>query len=275
MKRSTILVALILMVSAPTSWARADAHGAELGTALRSEYRTADEKARDVYRHPKETLEFFGIQPEMTIIELSPGGGWYTNILAPLMREDGKYIGVESNPEFYASDFPDLAKRLAKYPETVKSNPAKYGADARGAWILKGDIAPADSVDMVLGFRFLHGWVSRGHAEKALARLNEVLKPGGVFAIVQHRAKEDDPRDPVAIAETGYVKQSYVIELMKKHGFELADSSELNANPKDRTDHPQGVWTLPPTLALGDQDKDEYVAIGESDRMTLKFVKAR
>ena len=275
MKRSMILMALMLMVTAPASSARADAHGAALNGALRSEYRTTDEKARDVYRHPRETLEFFGIEPDMTIVELAPGGGWYTNILAPLVRDEGTYIGVESDPEIYATDFPDAAKRLIKYPEMVKADPAKYGAKGRGTWILKGDIAPTNSVDMVLGFRFLHGWVSRGHADEALSKLNAVLKPGGVFAIVQHRAKESDPRDAAAIAETGYVKQSYVIELMKKHGFELADSREINANPKDRKDHPQGVWTLPPTLALGDEDKQKYLAVGESDRMTLKFVKAK
>ena len=156
----------------------------------------------------------------------------------------------------------------------MKSKPEFYGANAHGTWILSGEIAEPGSVDMVLGIRFLHNWISRGFADEALERLHTVLAPGGTFGIVQHRANEDDPRSAVELAKTGYVKQSHAIALMKKHGFELADQSELNANPKDTKDHPRGVWTLPPVLRLGDEDKAKYLAIGESDRMTLRFVKA-
>ncbi len=243
--------------------------------ALQGPDREADDAARDVYRHPAETLRFFGVTREMTIVELMPGGGWYTRILAPLVRDQGRYIGVEYEPDTFGDDFPQFVERLRKYPESVKARPELFGANAHGTWILTGDIAEPGSVDMVLGIRFLHNWISRGFADEALDRLHDVLEPGGVFGVVQHRAAEDDPRDAVALAKTGYVKQSHAIALMKKHGFELVEQSEVNANPKDTKDHPRGVWTLPPTLRLGDEDKEKYLAIGESDRMTLKFAKAK
>lgn len=246
-----------------------------IGVALVGSDRDAADASRDVYRHPAETLAFFGVGPEMTLVELMPGGGWYTRILAPLVRDDGRYIGVEYEPDTFGDDFPQFVERLKKYPDSVKAKPALYGPNARGTWILSGDIADAESVDMILGIRFLHNWISRGFADEALARLHGVLASGGVFGVVQHRAAEDDPRDAVALAKTGYVKQSHAIALLQKHGFELVSQSEINANPKDTRDHPRGVWTLPPSFRLGDEDKAKYLAIGESDRMTLKFVKAK
>ena len=273
MKRVCTLIAgfgLALAISAP---ATADDHGDKMAAAIDNAWRTDEQKARDIYRHPAETLAFFGIKPDMTIVELNPGGGWYTNILAPMVKDDGRYIGVEYDPKIWAEEAPNFAKRLEDYPATVKANPDKYGANAHGTWILDGDIAPDGSVDMVLGIRFIHGWISRGFADQALAKLHRTMKPGATFAVVQHRASEDDPRPPAELARTGYVKQSYMVELMENHGFELVAASEVNANPKDTKDHPSGVWTLPPVLTLGDEDRDKYLAIGESDRMTLKFVK--
>ena len=272
MKRWLALMGGLALVSTPGLARSTESNRDAIAAAVRGPDRTEEERARDVYRHPTETLEFIGIAPDMTIVELAPGAGWYTNILAPLVRDQGRYIGVENDPEIFP-DYPDYAAGLKAYPQTVAAAPKKFGGDARGTWILKGDIAPAGSVDMVLGIRFLHNWIARGIADEALSKLHRTLKPGGVFAIVQHRAGEDDTRDPVVIAESGYVKQSYTIALMNKHGFELVAQSEINANPKDTRDHPEGVWTLPPTLELGDRDREKYLAIGESDRMTLKFVK--
>lgn len=250
-------------------------HEDPLDAALASEYRTAEEKARDVYRHPRETLEFFAVKPDMAIVEINPGAGWYSNILAPLVRERGRYTAVWTDPEFYADTYPDYAKRAAGLPAKLKADPEKYGANAHGAFVVKGDIAPDASIDMVLGIRFMHGWIGQGMADKALANLHRALKPGGTFAVVQHRADESDPRDAAALAAKGYVKQSHMIELMGRHGFELAAKSEINANPKDTKDYADGVWTLPPSLRLGDKDKDKYLSIGESDRMTLRFTKSK
>jgi len=271
MTRWLATLGTMLLVLGGAESASADA----IDAALRGKDRDAADAARDVYRHPRETLAFFGIESEMTIVELMPGGGWYTRLLAPLVREKGRYIGAEYDPTPYAEEYPDFAARLSKYPDSVKANPALYGENARGTWILRGEVAEDASVDMILGIRFLHNWISGGYAEKALTELHRTLKPGGVFAIVQHRAGEDDPRDAVEIAKSGYVKESYAIDLMKAHGFALAERSEINANPKDTRDHPEGVWTLPPALRLGDEDKEKYLAIGESDRMTLKFVKSK
>lgn len=265
------LLSLALAISAAAT--AADGHGAKMAAAIDTAWRTDEQKARDAYRHPAQTLAFFGIRPDMTIVELNPGGGWYTNILAPMVKDAGRYIGVEYDPRIWAEDFPSFAERLKTYPDTVKADPDKFGADAHATWILDGDIAPDGSVDMVLGIRFAHNWIRKGFADQALDKLYRAMKPGATFAVVQHRAREDDPRPPAELAATGYVKQSYMVELMETHGFELVAASEVNANPQDTKDHPSGVWTLPPVLALGDQDKARYLAIGESDRMTLKFAK--
>lgn len=273
MTKWTLCIGSLLLIIGFAGCAGMGSNRAAIDAALVGSDRTPEEMSRDVYRHPGETLAFFGVAPDMTIIELSPGGGWYTHILAPIVRDEGRYIGVTADPEIYA-EFPQYVEALKKYPQKVANDPELYGENAKGTWLLNGDIGEEDSVDMVLGMRFLHGWISKGFADKAIARLHGVLKPGGTFAIVQHRADEADSRESVEIAATGYVKQSYVIELMEQHGFELAAESEINANPKDTRDHPEGVWTLPPGLRLGDQDKNKYLAIGESDRMTLKFTKA-
>jgi predicted methyltransferase len=274
MKQSRVgLSALMLLLSIGIA-AMAEASDAAIQAALRSDARTPEERARDVYRHPGATLEFMGIAPDMTIVELMPGGGWYTHIVGPLVREKGRYIGVETDPEIYP-DYPDYAARLAKYPARVEANRAMLGEGARGTWLLEGEIAQDDSVDLVLGVRFMHNWIARDYADKALTKLHRALKPDGTFAIVQHRAGEDDSRDTLTLAKAGYVKQSVVVELMQKHGFVLSKQSEINANPKDTRDYSEGVWTLPPSFALGDQDKAKYQAIGESDRMTLEFTKSK
>jgi predicted methyltransferase len=239
-----------------------------LKTAIAGSHRSATNSARDVYRHPYETLSFFGIKPTMTVVELTPEGGWYTEILAPYLREHGKLIG--------AGEAIEPSKRYGMmFKKKLDSNPAVYDKVATGVFDPPAayDIAPAGSADMVLTFRNVHNWVESGDDNMKLVfrKLFEVLKPGGVLGVVEHRLPEAMPQD--AKASTGYVHESYVIKLAESAGFKLAAKSEINANPKDNADHKRGVWALPPTLANRDEDRAKYLAIGESDRMTLKFVK--
>ncbi len=234
--------------------------------------RRREDMARDRFRHPVETLHFFGIRPDMTVVELHPGAGWYTRILAPLLREKGVWIGADYDPDL----FPEGSRfraAMAAFPRRVEADRTFYGPRARAGYVAAGDYAEPESVDMVLGIRFMHNWIRNGIADRALANVYRVLKPGGIFGVVQHRAGEDDPRDDLTLANNGYVKESTMIRLAEAAGFRLVARSEINANPKDDRHHPRGVWTLPPTLALGEQDRETYLAIGESDRMTLKFVK--
>jgi predicted methyltransferase len=239
-----------------------------LKTAIAATTRTPANVARDVYRHPYETLTFFGIKPTMTVVELSPGGGWYTEILAPYLREQGKYIGAGAPI--------DPVKRTGMaFKNKLDSNLAIYDKALIGVFNPPSTyaIAPAGSADMVLTFRNIHNWMGAGDAElvAVFQKMYEVLKPGGVLGVVEHRLPEQATQD--ATASTGYVKQSYVIGIAEKAGFKLAAKSEINANPKDKADHKKGVWALPPTYANKDEDRASYQAIGESDRMTLKFIK--
>lgn len=238
-----------------------------LEEAVSTGYRNPENMKRDNYRHPVETLEFFGIKPEMTVLEISPGQGWYMEILAPYLVTSGRYIAampVADKPYFKANEEKINAWK-AKYPnvgskiETALFSPPhhiKFPAD--------------NSVDMVLTFRNVHNWMSAQGERQAFKAFYKVLKPGGVLGVVEHRAL---PTQEDRLAKSGYVRESDVIELAAEAGFRLVASSEINANPRDTKNHPEGVWTLPPTLKLGEKEKEKYSAIGESDRMTLKFVK--
>jgi predicted methyltransferase len=263
MKR-LILAALLAAGALSTASAADDA----LKTAIAATTRTPANVARDVYRHPYETLTFFGIKPTMTVVELIPGGGWYTEILAPYLREQGKYIGAGAPV--------DPVKRSGMaFKNKVDSNPAIYDKVLAGVFNPPAQyaIAPAGSADMVLTFRNVHNWMS-GSDDDLVAvfkKMYEVLKPGGVLGVVEHRLPEKATQD--ATASTGYVKESYVIRIAEKAGFEFVAKSEINANPKDKAEHKKGVWALPPTYANKQEDRAMYEAIGESDRMTLKFVK--
>jgi predicted methyltransferase len=239
---------------------------AKLRAAIASGDRPAAEVARDKYRHPAETLEFFGIRPDMTVVELWPGNGWYTAILAPFLAEKGKLVATNLDPSGNGESAKTYAARLAASPNDFGKVDVKIihpptdvtlGADG--------------SADAVLTFRNFHNWVHDGIADKILASAFRVLKPGGVFGVEEHRAKPD--QDPSKIGDSGYVPEAMVIDLAQKAGFRLEGRSEVNANPKDTKDYPKGVWTLPPVLRLGDQDRAKYEAIGESDRMTLRFRK--
>ncbi|MFN7145076.1 MAG: class I SAM-dependent methyltransferase, partial [Myxococcota bacterium] len=242
---------------------------AALVEALAGAHRAEADKARDVYRHPLETLEFFGLRRDMTVVELAPGGGWYTDVLAPVLKGHGRYYAAHAEKDTQ-SEY--LQKSLATYTAKLAARPELYGEVVVTEFgPNKQEIAPAGSADMVLTFRNVHNWMSGGWADKAFQAAYTALKPGGVLGVVEHRAGTDAPQDPKA--ESGYVREDHVVALAEQAGFRLADKSEVNANPKDTKDHPKGVWTLPPSYRLGDQDREKYAAIGESDRMTLVFVK--
>ncbi|MCH8684249.1 class I SAM-dependent methyltransferase [Pedomonas mirosovicensis] len=241
--------------------------GAALDAAITGAHRSPENRGRDAHRHPKETLGFFGLQPNMTVVEIAPGAGWYTEVLAPVLKDQGKLIAAHGDPNGGAY----RRRALGGYLLKLAANPDIYGkvevADFSPA---KGilDVAPG-SADMVLTFRNVHNWVGAGTAGTAFKLFFDALKPGGVLGVVDHRWPEDRPSDP----RSGYLKESEVIRLAEQAGFKLVGRSEINANAKDTKDYPKGVWTLPPTFREGNTDRGRYAAIGESDRMTLKFVK--
>jgi predicted methyltransferase len=244
---------------------------ATLDKVLAGDHRSDANRARDKYRHPKETLEFFGLRQDMTVMEVSPGGGgWYTEVLAPTLRERGKYIAAGWDPnstsEYVKTNSKKFADKLAARPDLYDR--AKVTA-LQAPNALKP--VPDGSVDMVVTFRNIHGWMGNDSADAMFKAMYAALKPGGILGVVEHRAKADKPQDPKA--KSGYVREDYAIEMIERAGFKLIGKSEVNANPKDTADHPEGVWTLPPTLELGDVDRDKYLAIGESDRFTLRFRK--
>lgn len=241
-----------------------------LQTAIEGKHRSEASSARDEARHPAETLAFFGFKPTDSVIEISPGGGWYTEILAPALRESGQlyaaHFPVQTDVPYYQRSRQAFLEKLAAEPDSydkVKVTEFVVGKpEAAG---------PLGAVDKVMTFRNVHNWVKAGTAEQAFADFYAMLAKGGVLGVVEHRAKPGTTLD--AMKMSGYVTEAEVIRLAEKAGFVLDAKSEVNANAKDSANHPKGVWTLPPSLALQDEDKDKYLAIGESDRMTLRFRK--
>jgi predicted methyltransferase len=241
-----------------------------IDTALAGSQRSEANRARDVYRHPKQTLTFFGFRQDMTVVEVWPGaGGWYTELLAPILKEHGKLYAAQYAPD---PTNPNVATNRTKYESKIASNPEVYGK------VIVTDfgpeataIAPPGSADMVLTFRNIHNWMGRDWAPKAFQAMYTALKPGGVLGVVEHRGNPAVPQDPKA--KSGYVNEDFAIKLIEGAGFKLIEKTEINANPKDTKDYEKGVWTLPPVYTEGDKDREKYAAIGESDRMTLKFVK--
>ena len=249
---------------------------AAVDAALAGSHRSDGNKARDRYRHPKETLEFFGLRPEMTVVEIWPGGGWYTEVLAPVLRERGKLYVAQYGSQ---PPFPYQQREMDTLAAKVRANPDLFRAVTPTTLNLLTNelaIAPPGSVDLVLTFRNVHNWFEEGYgppnaAELAFNAMFTALKPGGMLGVVDHRWPDPATEDPGA--KNGYVSEQRVIALAEAAGFELAGRSDVNRNPLDTHDYPEGVWTLPPDLALGERDRDKYLAIGESDRLTLKFVK--
>ena len=238
-------------------------------TVLAGDHRSDENKARDVYRHPLETLNFFGLQADMTVVEVWPCGGWYMDVIAPVVAVDGTYIAAGFDR---SGDSPYVKKATQGMIDKVEANQALFGKVTITEMAAgKTDIAPEGSADMVLTFRNVHNWVASDFGAGAFAAMYKALKPGGILGVVEHRASADLPQDPKAAS--GYVRQDVVIKMAEDAGFQLVDTSEINANANDTKDHPGGVWTLPPSLRKGDEDRDKYLAIGESDRMTLKFIK--
>jgi predicted methyltransferase len=246
--------------------ARADkASDAAIHAAVASPQRNPAFSERDRFRHPEETLRFFGIKPTMTVVEIWPSAGWYSEILAPLLRDRGQYIAaLPANPKYREGTLKLFASDPARFGKAVAAT-----LDPKSA----GDIAAPGSADAVITFRNVHNMVMAGDddAPRAFAQFYRVLKPGGILGVEDHRLPED--RDSALEKTSGYLKRSTVIRLATQAGFQLVADSQVNANPKDPADGP--VWRLPPTLRNGDTDRDKYLAIGESDRMTLKFVKPR
>lgn len=259
------LTALVLLV-----WGCHLSAGDALKQAIDNDTRSPDYTLRDQARHPQQTLMFFGVESSDHVVEIWPGRGWYTEILAPYLSQSGVY---------YAAHFADQSpvkyfqRSREQFEKKLKDSPELYANVQLTQFHPPSqvDAGPAGDVDTVLTFRNVHNWLKAGYAEAAFREFFHLLKPGGTLGVVEHRAKPGTSLEDMI--ESGYVTEAKVIELARDAGFRLESSSEINANPNDDTVHPKGVWTLPPTLRLGDDQREHYVAIGESDRMTLKFKK--
>ena len=263
---------LLLAAAAGVPAVAADAAADPLAAAIASTARTPKFVARDVYRHTSETLRFFGLRPDQTVVEVWPGRGWYMEILAPYLRDRGKYYAA-----IEAADVADASKEAkddaAFLRQRIAADPARLGkviiTQLNPPQLT--EICPPGSADVVLTFRNVHNWIEKGDQQAQFDAFFKALKPGGVLGVVEHRAKPGTSLEETR--KTGYVDEAYVKKLATTAGFRFDAASPVNDNPKDTKDYPEGVWTLPPTLTLGDKDRAKYLAIGESDRMTLRFVK--
>lgn len=276
--KSLILISLLLLSSCarfktPTKApVKAPAPAVVLNTpktieeAVASPYRTDSNRARDVYRHPSETLHFFGLKANMKVIEITPGNGWYMEIIAPFLNDQGQYIMATSVAGANEGQVDRLVEWSKKHPEIAKN----MSVVTFNLTSPKAKLAKPSSVDMILTFRNVHNWMAKKTEKVAFKLFYKALKKGGILGVVEHRALAT-AKDPKALS--GYVRESDMIKMAKKAGFRLVAKSEINANPKDTKDYPDGVWTLPPTLKLKEKNREKYLAIGESDRMTLKFIK--
>lgn len=270
--RVLLIITLLLfsssVFSSPASFTQ------RVATGMEGEHRSDTNKARDRYRHPVETLEFFAIEDGMTVLEIWPGGGWYTEVLAPAMRDHGKLIiatwdaQVEGQPAYRYRLPKEMEENFANHPEVYDQVALEYYSPPASA-----TLGQDESIDVVVTFRNTHGWVNSGLAQDIFNEFARVLKPGGILGVVQHRAEAGS--DPLLTAKNGYVSVAAVKEIAANAGLLFEASSEINANSLDSKDYPEGVWTLPPSYTLDETDKEKYAAIGESDRMTLRFRKPR
>ena len=243
---------------------------AAIDRILAGDHRSAEHRARDRYRHPAETLQFFGVGPQMTVVEVWPGAGWYTEVLAPLLHERGKLYAAHLDPassEYARQTVETFQAKLSARPDLYD----KVTVTTLAAPPARNEIAPAGSADVVLTFRNMHNWMMFGWERAAFEAMHAALKPGGVLGVVEHRGNPEIPQDPKAAS--GYVNEQYAIDLIQSVGFRLVARSDINANPGDRKNYEKGVWTLPPSYAADESDRSLYGQIGESDRFTLKFEK--
>jgi len=271
MKHAFQILSSCILAIAMAGTLHADDHEVDpqLADIAAGDHRPAEWVERNDARHPAETLSFFGLRPEMTVIELSPSGGWYTSVIAPYLKDEGQYVAAhwdmeqEDLPEYAVRGYAAFTERFDDESiygdiEIVPFNPPS-----------KGRLGEPESADMVLSFRNVHGWTRDDILDDMLESAHAVLKRDGVLGIVGHRLPEDRDGE----SNSGYLKQSFIVGMAESHGFHLVESSEINANPADTADHPSGVWSLPPSLRDGEETEDRYLEIGESDRFTLKFVK--
>lgn len=237
--------------------------------AIAGAWRSPANKARDAHRHPAQTLKFLGVKPGQTVVEISPAGGWYTEILAPAMKGNGKYVAALANPLASVNAAKSVENFKTKFGDKAVYGDIGIGMFGKGV----DEIVAPGSADVLLTFRNVHNWHMAGFDQDAFNAFFKALKAGGTLGVVEHRLPEGRP--DADMKTSGYMKVSYVKALAQKAGFKLVGESQVNANARDTKDYPKGVWTLPPNFAEGDTDKAKYAAIGESDRMTLKFVKPK
>ncbi|MEM1414350.1 MAG: methyltransferase [Myxococcota bacterium] len=251
-------------VTPPT---RSDLPYGDIDAILAADFRPEEERARDVYRHPAETLAFFGVAPGKDVLELWPGRGWYTKILAPLLHDAGSLVVATTDPSVAGY----RGERDSEMHALWAADPAMYGNMETVILDPPGhtNLGEPESVDVVLTFRNTHNWLGDGTQEAVYAAAFRVLRPGGVLGVVQHRDADDAEPNP----ERGYLPTGFVVETATAAGFVLDEASEINANASDPKDHEGGVWALPPALRHGEEGAERYRAIGESDRMTLRFLK--
>ena len=265
---------LLLTAAAAAPVVAADAATDPLAAAIASPARTPKFVARDVYRHPAETLRFFGLRPDQTVVEIWPGRGWYMEILAPYLRDKGKYYAAIEAPDV-AGASKEAKDDAALLRQRIADDKAHFGkvivTELQPPQLT--EICPPGSADVVLTFRNVHNWIDKGDEQAQFQAFFKALKPGGVLGVVEHRAKPGVSLEDMH--KSGYVDEAYLKKVAAAAGFRFDAESPINDNPKDTKDYPEGVWALPPTLTLGDKDRSKYLAIGESDRMTLRFVKPK
>jgi len=269
----TLAIASSLTMPAFAAGANSMDAGTEtkLKTLLAGSQRSDANKARDAYRHPLETLKFFGVSQNMTVMEIWPAGGWWTEFLAPALAEKGRYVAAhfdeQATQAYYQRAVTGFKEKLAKDPELYGKVEMTALMPSSG----KTEPVKPGTMDMVLTFRNLHNWMAEGSSKTMFDIMYKSLKPGGYLGVEEHRGSTATEQDPKAAK--GYVREDYAIKLIEASGFKLVAKSEVNANVKDTKDYPAGVWTLPPSFREGDKDRAKYAAIGESDRFTLLFQK--
>jgi len=274
MNKTAIYITLIFssIIATVTTYAQHQPVNIELTLEeiITGNHRSPENIARNNSRNPIETLEFFGLRPDMTLIEIGPSGAWYTEILAPYMRDHGRYYGAHFSPN---STNTFQRRNLENFEAKLSANPELYGRAIIRHLHPPHEtvIGPEEGADVALTFRNVHNWMARGLEQEFFDAFYNNLKPGGILGVIEHRANDEASKQDMI--DSGYVSEGYVKQLAETAGFEFIESSEINANEKDTKDHPEGVWTLPPNYRMGDIRKNTYAAIGESDRMTLKFRK--